>query len=577
MSVVELNENIELVDEKATARVVLFQDDKDLLHEAFKDLMGENPLEVLESRYGNIKAHVPYVFNLDSKVLLYKVDLAKLAANNRLDQFEAGEIHLNFLLGSMCESIFSSSLLKRGKDVVAFMASESLEGILTGSGYFAAGLRLRTIKNDLKLERRRKRSDDLASPNVDAVSAEKNVSSQVLDSSKDKENVKKHDEKSKDGRKVDKKENAREGAKENAKEDVSELNLSKMKVKRDGLLSEKALSHSDRLIQALRLTKSLVNTPANLLTPETYEQFCKQICAGLKDAGHPVSIEVYDRSKLENDGAGLILAVGKASSHPPRIIKLSYRPKNPKKMVAFVGKGITYDSGGLNIKPGNAMRHMKKDMGGSAAVFGSFLLAVTNKVNLQIDAYLAVAENMISSNAMRPGDVYVALNGKSVEIDNTDAEGRLVLADALTYASRQNPDVLIDVATLTGAARVALGTQVDACVTNSGALSALIDQSSAKTGDWVWRQPYVKTYESQLDSKVASYENTGGRFGGAITAAMFLSKFHDSKNWIHLDTWMWSDRSNMLAKEAGATPKTILFMEELLKNIENANEDWKIT
>ena len=217
------------------------------------------------------------------------------------------------------------------------------------------------------------------------------------------------------------------------------------------------------------------------------------------------------------------------------------------------------------------MRNMKKDMGGSAAVFGIFVNSVLSNRNLHVTAYLAIAENMVSSNSARPGDVYVARNGIAVEIDNTDAEGRLVLADALTYASEEKPDLLVDIATLTGAARVALGTQVDFCMTNNLELADPILKASIETGDWVWRQPRVEIYNSGLDSRVANIENTGGRFGGAITAGMFLEKFHESKIWLHIDTWMWTDKPNMLSKEVGATPKVVRFINELLNQISNGN------
>lgn len=335
------------------------------------------------------------------------------------------------------------------------------------------------------------------------------------------------------------------------------------------LFEESDVVKSDHYIEAMILTKSLVNTPANFLNPDTYEQFAIDHITELKERGYPVDIEVYDRSKLQNDGAGLILAVGKASQHPPRIIKMTFRPQNPRQTLSLIGKGITYDTGGLNLKPGSAMRHMKKDMGGSASVYGSFLLAVLLERNIEIDAYLAIAENVVSSNSARPGDVYVALNGKSVEIDNTDAEGRLVLADAVTYASREKRDYMFDFATLTGAARIALGSQVDACLCNDKELAELIDSASLETGDWVWRQPRVANYKSYLDSKIANMENTGGRFAGAITAGMFIEQFHDSKRWAHIDTWMWADKPTFLTKEPGPTPKLLCFFSKLLDLIES--------
>lgn len=323
-------------------------------------------------------------------------------------------------------------------------------------------------------------------------------------------------------------------------------------------------AQGEKIASAMLLTRSLVNMPANVLNPESFEVFARELVRRECDIeGDPnrLSVEVFHKDKLAAEGCGLITAVGQGSDIPPRIIRLSYFPRgNGKQLkhVALVGKGITFDSGGLNIKGGSFMRNMKKDMGGSAAALGVFLAVARLGLPVRMTCYLALAENMVSGRSMRPGDVYKSRLGLTVEIDNTDAEGRLVLADALNYAASEKPDWLIDIATLTGAARVALGPSVDSLFCTDKSIENLLVDTGVLLGDWVWPLPFVEPYEPWLESPVADIVNsTSSGHGGAITAALFLKKFVGESNWTHIDSYMWSDKPTDLTSEAGATAKCV--------------------
>ncbi len=323
-------------------------------------------------------------------------------------------------------------------------------------------------------------------------------------------------------------------------------------------------AQGEKIASAMLLTRSLVNMPANVLNPESFEVFARELVRRECDIeGDPnrLSVEVFHKDKLAAEGCGLITAVGQGSDIPPRIIRLSYFPRGSGKQlkhVALVGKGITFDSGGLNIKGGSFMRNMKKDMGGSAAALGVFLAVARLGLPVRMTCYLALAENMVSGRSMRPGDVYKSRLGLTVEIDNTDAEGRLVLADALNYAASEKPDWLIDIATLTGAARVALGPSVDSLFCTDKSIENLLVDTGVLLGDWVWPLPFVEPYEPWLESPVADIVNsTSSGHGGAITAALFLKKFVGESNWTHIDSYMWSDKPTDLTSEAGATAKCV--------------------
>lgn len=332
-------------------------------------------------------------------------------------------------------------------------------------------------------------------------------------------------------------------------------------------LADDMRAAGEKVAGAMLVTRSLVNMPANILNPESFEVFVRELVRRECDIeGDPnrIAVEVYQRDKLLAEGCGLITAVGQGSDIPPRLVRLTYFPKvqgRALKHLALVGKGITFDSGGLDIKGSSFMRNMKKDMGGSAAALGIFLAVVRLGLPVRVSCYLALAENMVSGRSMRPGDVYRAKNGVTVEIDNTDAEGRLVLADALCYASAEKPDWIIDLATLTGAARTALGPSVDALFCTNPDLEKLLVDTGRLLGDWVWPLPFVEDYEGWLDSNVAEMTNsaTSGH-GGAITAAQFLRKFVGQSNWSHVDTYMWADKPTDLTQEPGATAKCVRLM-----------------
>ena len=312
---------------------------------------------------------------------------------------------------------------------------------------------------------------------------------------------------------------------------------------------------------AMVVARSLVNMPGSALTPESYELFLRDMVkAECEKAGatHHIGIEVMQAERLAKEGCHLICAVGRASASAPRIVKLTFTPADPAqalKHVTLVGKGITFDTGGLDIKASTFMRNMKKDMGGSAAAFGSFLALARRGVPLRLTCYLAIAENMVSGDAMRPGDVYRARNGLTVEIDNTDAEGRLVLADALCLAAEENPDWIIDLATLTGAARTALGGGVDALFSNDAKLQDLVFRTGLDHADAVWPLPLVDDYEASLDSNVADMVNSASSpQGGAITAALFLRRFVGGRPWCHIDTYMWTDKPTELFPKQARPP-----------------------
>lgn len=348
----------------------------------------------------------------------------------------------------------------------------------------------------------------------------------------------------------------------------------------DDVFSNAALKNANIVSNYMCVTRTLINMPANILNPQTYEEFVKHLIEqsnqqSTSENNTSIDLEVMNYAQLEAIGCGLICAVGKGSTIPPRILKLTYNPKNSTKHVALVGKGITFDSGGYDIKASTYMRNMKKDMGGSASVVGTFFAAANLNLPIRLTCYLAVAENMVSGNAMRPGDIYTAHNGLRVEIDNTDAEGRLVLGDALSIAAAEKPDWIVDFATLTGAARTALGTLVDAAFGNRKEYNELLQIMSQETGDWVWQLPLPQQYNSYFDSRVGDIANsTTTPYGGAITAALFLQKFVGSCAWNHIDTFMWCDRASGLWGEDNApTAKCVRLMVHTLKQIsQNMNK-----
>jgi leucyl aminopeptidase len=289
----------------------------------------------------------------------------------------------------------------------------------------------------------------------------------------------------------------------------------------------------DREAEAVALLRDLVNTPAQDMGPSAIEAAVRAIA---EEFGADITVTAGD--DLLEQNYPMIHAVGRAAPEAPRLIELTWgNPDHPE--LALVGKGVAFDTGGLNLKTGNYMRLMKKDMGGSAHVIALARLVMSSNLPVRLNLYVPAVENAIDSHAFRPGDVLSTRKGLTVEIDNTDAEGRLILGDALTKACESDPDLLIDFATLTGAARVALGPDLAPFYTDDGDVADAINAAGAVSGDPVWRMPLWDPYKSMLKSSIADMQNAGGAFAGSITAAIFLKQFVEARRWVHLDVWAW--------------------------------------
>lgn len=331
-------------------------------------------------------------------------------------------------------------------------------------------------------------------------------------------------------------------------------------------IPESILRAATTLGVSVNLARHLVNVPPNLLNPVTYAKVVQSLFAGVKG----VSVEVWDEKRLERENMNLHLGVGMGSNMPPRLVHISYKGGGAKKApVAFVGKGITFDSGGLDVKPASGMRLMKKDMGGSAAAVAIAFWAASTGAKHSLDFYLALAENSIDGNSFRPSDVLIARNGLSVEIHNTDAEGRLVLADAMDVAvkSAVKPRFLIDIATLTGAIKVALGASLAGLFANDSKLAQSIASSSQQVGDLVWIMPLFQKYRAQLNSSFADMVNSTDGFGGAVTAALFLEKFAGDVPWAHLDIYAWKDSADGAWLESGGSGQAVLGLTNWIDNL----------
>jgi leucyl aminopeptidase len=287
----------------------------------------------------------------------------------------------------------------------------------------------------------------------------------------------------------------------------------------------------EKIGAAVNLSRDLSNEPPNALPPEALADAAVRVA---KENG--LRIEVFDMAEIKKRGMLLLQAVGQGSAHEPRFVHLSYVPKESKKKLAFVGKGITFDTGGISIKPAAGMGEMKHDMSGAGNMVGLMAAVAALKPKVEVHAFMAIAENMPDGNAYRPGDVWSSLDGKTVEIVNTDAEGRLVLADALAYARAIEPDLLVDNATLTGACVVALGNTCSGFYATNEETAVEFAASVKQAGEQMWRMPLLEELKDQLKSDVADLKHTGDRWGGSITAALFLREFiGDVKNWVHAD------------------------------------------
>jgi leucyl aminopeptidase len=295
--------------------------------------------------------------------------------------------------------------------------------------------------------------------------------------------------------------------------------------------SEAALERAVARAEATMLARDLTNEPASSLVPETLETRAREIA----DV-NGLECTTLNEDELVERGFGGIAGVGQGSARPPRLIELRYVPEGSAGKVVLIGKGITFDSGGLSLKPANSMEQMKTDMAGAGAVMGALSVCKRLAVNVEVVALIAAAENMPSATSIKPGDVLRHYGGKTSEVINTDAEGRLVLADALAYASEQEPDAIVDVATLTGAIKIALGSKAAGVFSNDDGLAAEVADAAERAGERVWRLPLYDDYARELESEIADLKNTGGRWGGSILAALFLREFvGEGIPWAHLD------------------------------------------
>jgi leucyl aminopeptidase len=327
--------------------------------------------------------------------------------------------------------------------------------------------------------------------------------------------------------------------------------------------ARKGVEIGNAIAQGTCLARDLGNMPADVLYPETLALRAQEIALA-----NDLSCVIYDREALEKMGAGAIVAVGKGSERDPRLIHLTYKPRGESRgTIAFVGKGITFDTGGMSLKPGGGMEGMKFDMCGGAAVLGAMSALPALDLPYTIHGIVAGAENMPSGTAYRPGDILHTLNGKTIEIISTDAEGRLVLADALTYTSRLGVDAMIDLATLTGASVVALGDQGTSVFSSDDSLAGEILDAARWNAELMWHMPLWDEYHGLLKGSYADLRNSGGRPGGAIFAAMFLQEFTEGTPWAHLDIAgpAWSTKETELAP-AGASGHGVRTLLTLLMN-----------
>ena len=284
--------------------------------------------------------------------------------------------------------------------------------------------------------------------------------------------------------------------------------------------------------EGIKLTKDLANHPGNICTPTFLAQKAKKMSA----INSKLKVKILERKQMERLGMGSLLAVSQGSEEPPKFIIFEYNgTASRKKPTVLVGKGITFDSGGISLKPGAGMDEMKYDMGGAAAVFGCVHAIASLDAKVNLIALVPAVENMPDGKAIKPGDIVRSMSGKTIEILNTDAEGRLILCDALTYSERYNPDVVIDIATLTGACIVALGKHASGLLSNDDSLAEDLLKAGKQVNDRAWRLPLWEEYKQQIQSPFADIANVGGRGAGTITAAVFLSYFAEKFKWAHLD------------------------------------------
>ena len=316
------------------------------------------------------------------------------------------------------------------------------------------------------------------------------------------------------------------------------------------------------LSMGIKKAKDLGNLPGNICTPNYLADQAKELAKKYKT----IRTKVMNEKEIEGLGMGAFMSVTRGSDQPGKLITISYHGATEKDPLhAVVGKGITFDTGGISLKPGAGMHEMIWDMCGAATAFGTVLAVAESKLPINLLVVLAAAENMPSGSASRPGDIVTSMSGQTVEILNTDAEGRLVLCDALTYVERFKPETVIDVATLTGACVIALGSHATAMYSNDDELAKELIKSGENSLDRVWQMPLWNEYQSQINSKFADMANIGGREAGSITAACFLSRFAEKHRWAHLD--VAGTAFNGTGPRKGATGRPVPLLFDYLSNL----------
>ena len=316
---------------------------------------------------------------------------------------------------------------------------------------------------------------------------------------------------------------------------------------------ESKVKKAEKIAAAMAFARNLANEPAQFATPAELANIAQDF--GLET-------KIYNKEECEKMGMGAFLAVGRGSEEEPKFIHMKYTCDNPKKRIAIIGKGICFDSGGLDIKPASSMLTMKDDMSGAACVLG--VMSIIKEFNPQVEVHgiIAACENMPSGKAYKPGDILTAMNGKTIEIDNTDAEGRLTLADALCYACELKVDEVIDLATLTGACMVALGSHAAGIMGNDETLVHNLIDTAKRNGEKFWELPLWEEYFDSLKSEVADMKNSGARWGGASAAGVFLQKFVKDVKWAHIDiagtAFLDKPQKELIAGASGAGVRTLL-------------------
>ena len=350
---------------------------------------------------------------------------------------------------------------------------------------------------------------------------------------------------------------------ENANRPLKEVRIAIEK----GRLKESvaAVRAGERIAGAVNYARDIANEPGNVVYPHKLAEAATRLGRELR-----LRVRVWDRRKLAKEGFGGLLAVGGGSEREPRFIRIDYAPRGARagsRPLVFVGKAITFDSGGISIKPSDKMDEMKFDKCGGVAVLGAMRAIAALKLPVPVVGLISAAENMPSATSYRPGDIVTTYSGTTIEVLNTDAEGRIVLGDALAYAKRLKPQAIIDLATLTGACVVALGPFAAGLFSNNDKLSGRVRAAGEMTGDRVWPFPLWDDYHEMIKSPVADIKNTGGRYGGAITAAAFLQKFVGDVPWVHLDiagtAWTTEEKPHLAR---GGTAFGVRLLVELLRS-----------